>query len=529
MAGIGFTLKKALGESGRSGRWKVYVSAAFVAAGPWLITLISLFALLWWGRLFGMNNDTRDLFFATVTYAMIGSNLISTTAQFFLTRYLADALYVEAHDRLLSAFTGMSVYTGASSLILTVAIQWSLPLPFAYKMWTAALTVVLTQLGLLMILLSAAKAYRDIARGFLVGLGGLFLAAVLYGLWARATGTLPNGTTVLALFTLGQTLTLAWLGGVTVRDFPGQTPSLYELAPQYGRYPELLWIGLCYALTLWVDNGLYWWSPEHHEIVADSYRLAPAYDLAKFWTFLALVPGFTVFSVSIETDFYQVFRRFYDAIERGDTLAPIHLHEEELRIGTKAALWTMAKVQAFVALLAWVLALQVERTFPDVVGVFQWTIIGSVPHMVWITAFLLLLYFDARKQGLWSAFIGVVALLVCTRVALWYDWSPGSGYLLGAVVAMVISILMLNRQVERLLYFAFYDPNGSRTRTIPPAAMPSVRLSRMGYPLVEELPEEEPRAARKKSQPRWKPGMELPSRKERHGKNSKSGKEEESR
>ncbi|MGZ6525375.1 MAG: exopolysaccharide Pel transporter PelG, partial [Tumebacillaceae bacterium] len=133
MAGIGFSLKKALGESRRSSKWRVYVAAAFVAAGPWLLTLTSLFLMLWWGRTFGLVAQGRELFLATVTYAMIGSNLISTTAQFFLTRYLADALYVKAYDRLLSAFVGVFTTTGIVALVLAAVGQSFLPLPFAYK------------------------------------------------------------------------------------------------------------------------------------------------------------------------------------------------------------------------------------------------------------------------------------------------------------------------------------------------------------------------------------------------------------
>jgi polysaccharide biosynthesis protein PelG len=530
MAGIGFTLKKALNEANRSGKWRVYVSAAFVAAGPWLITLISLFLLLYWGRGFGMSDDQRDLFFATVTYAMIGSNLISTTAQFFLTRYLADALYVEAPERLLSAFVGTYACTGVASLLLAGVLQAFLPLALPYKIWTVVLTVLLTQLGLMMILLSAAKAYRDIARGFLLGLLSLVAGALAYGFWLKAAGGAPDETTVLALFTIGQGITLMWLGGVVVRDFPGYIPTLYRMGPQYRRYPELLLIGLLYAVSLWVDNGMYWKS-DWHAVVADSYFLAPGYDLAKFWTFLTFVPAFTVFSVSIETEFYLVFRRFYNAIERGDTLAPIRVFEEELRAQTKAALMKMTKVQAFVALVAWVLASQLQGRCPDVVDAFQWTAIGSIPHMVWITVFLLLLYFDARKQALWAAFTAVLSLFAGAGVAIDYGWTPGTGYLLGMVIALVIALVLLNRQVERLLYFAFYDPNGVRKRALPPAAIPSEQQVLVGYPILEpeglqrlEELEEEQRSVR------WEPGMKVPSRMETYGrgKRRKSGKTSDS-
>lgn len=514
MAGIGFTLRKAIGDAGRSGKWKVYGAAAFVAAGPWLLTLIALFLLLSWSKAFGLQNDQRDLFFATITYSMITSNLISTTAQFFLTRYLADALYVEAPERLLSGFTGVYLYTGLAATLLGTGIQWFLPLPLAYKIWTVLLTVILTQLGLIMILLSAAKAYWDIARGFLFGLASLGVMALVYGVYMKLNGLQANETVVLAVFTLGQGVAFFWLGSVVVRDFPGQTPAVYEVKPQYKRYPELIGIGFFYAMTLWIDNGMYWLS-EDSLIVGGSYLLSPGYDLAKFWTFLALIPAFTLFSVNIETEFYKVFRRFYDAIESGDTLAPVRMFEEDLRLETKASLLRMMKIQAFVALLAWVFAQQVRHTYPNVIEIFQWTIIGSVPHMVWITAFLLLLYFDARRQAMWAAGIAMLSLMVGGEIATEFNWSPGAGYLLGSVLMLLITLWMLNRQLDRLLFYAFYDPNGVRKRWLPPAATANRRQQRLGYPVLD-AEEEERFKQRKEEENRWYPDMPLPPRSKKH-------------
>ncbi|HEU4964652.1 MAG TPA: exopolysaccharide Pel transporter PelG [Bacilli bacterium] len=521
MAGIGFTLRKALGEAERYRRWKLYGAASFVAAGPWLLTLLSLFLILMWGMAYGMGQGQRDLFFATVTYCMIGSNLISSTAQFFLTRYLADALYVDAPQRLLSAFSGVFAYTGVAAVALFGGFQALLPLPMAYKVWTVLLAVVLTQMGLTMILLSAARAYRDIARGFLFGL--LVIAVVLFGytFWLHGQGETPSSTAVLALFTGAEVLTLIRLGRVVVRDFPGDVPSLYGVKAHHRRYPQLLWIGLFYALTLWVDNSMRWLSPEH-VTVAGSYWLQPSYDLAKFWTFLALIPAFTLFSVHIETDFYQVFRRFYDAIESGETLAIVRVQEEDLRTATKTALMRMAKLQSVVALIAWVLAQQVKSRYPDVIDVFQWTIIGSIPHMLWITAFLLLLYFDARKQAVWSVIVTVLALLCGVSVAMAFGWSPGSGYLVGCVIALGVTLLQLSRQTDRLLFYAFHDPNGGRRRKgLPPAVQATKRQQRVGYPVLHPEVAEQ---LREQAVP-WEPGMKLPPRRERHGRHKEEQEE----
>jgi len=538
MAGIGFTLRKALGEEKRLGKLGIYGAAAFVAAGPWLLTLISLFLLLAFGKQFGLSREGGDLFFATVTYAMIGSNLISSTAQFFLTRYLADALYVEAYDRLLSAFTGVFFYTGLAATVYGGVLQSFLPLPLTYKIWTVLLTVVLTQLGLMMILLSAAKSYGAIARAFLLALVTVVLGSLAIGFYVRAQGGAVTETHVLALFTIGQTAALLFLGNVVVRDFPGSTPALYGLKAQHRRYPQLVGIGFFYALTLWVDNGFYWAS-DMAITVRDSYWLAPSYDLAKFWTYLAFIPSFTLFSVSIETNFYLIFRGFYDAIERGETLATVRVHEEELRLETKSSIWRIAKIQSFVALVAWVTAQQLAGVYSGEVEVFAWTVLGSIPHMIWITTFLFLLYFDARSRALLSVTLTTVFLVIGTWAGIRLHWPPGIGYLAGCIASMAMGLLLLNWQTERLLYYAFHDPNKGQKRELPPAAVPTKRQQRTGYPQLHPLAmphdadgttmetraeREEPaeaaeaaEAAESREPEEWHPGMELPPRSRKHG------------
>ncbi|MFC4767066.1 exopolysaccharide Pel transporter PelG [Effusibacillus consociatus] len=486
MAGIGFTLQKALGGARLNKKVGVYGAAAFVTAGPWLLTLISLFALLSWGYYFGMTTEQRDLFFATVTYATIGSNLISGTAQFVLTRYLADALYVNSPQRLLSAFTSIFVYSGGAALIGGIVGQWFLPLPFPYRVWTVLLIVILTLLWLLMVLISAAKAYRDIAYGFLIGMAFLFIVATGWGVWIQSGGPVPHPTSILALFAIGQGFTLLWVGSVAIRDFSGRIPVLYNLLPQHRRYPELLWIGLFYALTLWVDNGVYWFS-ELRVKVADSYPLAPTYDLAKFFTFLSFIPALTAFSVQIETKFYLVYRQFYKSIEQGDTLAQIQVYEEALRTEAKRAVLTIAKIQTVMVVLVWVVAQQLFATYPDVIEILQWTIIGSIPHISWITVFLLLLYFDARKKAMWCIGLGLFVMFLSSFLTEHFDWWTGTGYLMGAVVMLFVSFLFLNRQAEGLLYYAFYGANRSIDNELPPAALPTASQIKRGLPVVREV------------------------------------------
>ncbi|WP_028402788.1 exopolysaccharide Pel transporter PelG [Ectobacillus panaciterrae] len=483
MAGIGFTLQKALGSSKSvSKKWRLYGAATFVVAGPWVLTLTSLFILYFWSNHFGMTKEQRDLFFATVTYATMGSSLISNLAQLFLTRYLADALYVKSHDRLLSGFTSIFVYCGTTALIGSTIGQLFLPLTFSYRIWTVVLTVTLTLLWLLMILLSAAKAYRDIARGFLVGIVVQLIVIITWSVWVLKGGPAPNPTRILAVYTIGLGLTFLWIGGVVIRDFSGRIPALFDIRQQYKCYPELLWIGLFYGLTLWVDNIVYWFSDIQVK-VSDSYLLAPSYDSAKFLTLLAFIPSFVVFSIKIETNFYQVYRQFYDSIERGANLAQIQIYEEELRTLTKKTLFRIARIQTVTAVLGWVIAQQFTITYHEVIEIFQWTIIGSIMHMTWITVFLLLLYFDARKSALWSVSLGLLALFITTEIAKYMQWPIGTGYLLGTILMLLIGLLLLNQHLKRLLYHSFFN---TMDRSLPPAAQLMSKQQKIGFPVIQE-------------------------------------------
>jgi uncharacterized membrane protein len=429
-----------------------------------------------------MKKEQRDLVFATVTYASMGSSLISNLAQLFLTRYLADALYIKSQDRLLSGFTSIFVYCGAMALIGSTIGQLFLPLTFSYRMWTVLLTVILTLLWLIMVLLSAAKAYRDIARGFLVGIVVQLIVIGAWSMWIQKGGLVPDPTRILAVYTIGMSVTFLWIGGVAIRDFSGRIPTLFDLREQYKCYPELLWMGLFYGLTLWVDNFVYWFSNIQVK-VSHSYLLAPGYDSAKFLTLLAFVPSFVVFSIKIETNFYQVFRQFYDSIEQGANLSQIRIYEQELRAQTKKTLFRIARVQTITAVLGWVIAQQFSLTYPDVTEIFQWTIIGSIAHMTWITVFLLLLYFDARKSALWSISLGLLVLIITTEIAKYMHWPIGTGYVLGTILMLLTGLLFLNRHLRRLLYYSFFNTMDSSQ---PPATQLTSKQQKIGFPVILE-------------------------------------------
>ena len=95
MAGIGFTLKHMLSKGTISGVAESYLYAGVIGSGPWLLSVVAIFAtsLLASGSVTG-RSGAND-FQVSVTYMMVASLLLTSFLQLVFTRFIADCLYAK--------------------------------------------------------------------------------------------------------------------------------------------------------------------------------------------------------------------------------------------------------------------------------------------------------------------------------------------------------------------------------------------------------------------------------------------------
>lgn len=481
MAGIGLALQKLAEPRTYLHGSIAYISSGIISAGPWLISVLSL-ALLQGAIAASLPADSRMLLFATITYAFVGSSLLTGPVQIVLTRILADHLFLGEVGAIAGTFSRTLLRT---VLFLAVALAPFLalaPFPAAYRMLAGSLFLAVSMIWLALSVLTAARDYRSIVLAFALGYAVSGGAALGLGKHLGAMGALLG-------FTLGQVVCLGLLIERVFLEFPASRgePALAPDHP-WRKYTSLALVGLLYHLGLWSEKILYWSSPLALR-VAGFFRTFPPYDTAILVAYLLTIPASAVLLVNLETDFYRHYRAFYRHIlrkgRRGEgrpprgTFQEISEAKEGMVRAARSGLVTLLKVQGMVAGFALLLAPDLARWIglpTQHLASLRLAILAASGQVFVLYTVLLLLYVDARRQSLFVVFVFALSNLGLSWTAL--QQAPGAyglGYLLSTIATTLAGTYLLNSVLTRLDYLTFMEQpldRGPRrqARSQPPAA-----------------------------------------------------------
>jgi uncharacterized membrane protein len=449
MAGIGFRLRRLAGEETYVHAAAAYLSSAVISAGPWLSAVVSL-GLLAGATAAFLGSEERDLLFATITYAFGLSMVLAGAPQLIVTRYLADRFYSDDLPAIAPACTGVLAQGG---LFLLVASPFVVLAPFElpYRLLAASLFVTFSLIWLVVVFLSAARDYWRLVATYCGGYALSLGAAVWLG---QAHGLLG----ALGGFTLGQVVCLGLLASHVYLEFPSPRGASLAFLGYARRYWDLALIGLLYAGGIWIDNVVYWHTPEA-VLIGGYYRLLPAYDSAKAWAYLTTIPASAVFLVNLETSFCQHYRAFYDRIIGKGTLTQIAQAKRGMCEAARTAVVTLIKIQGLVAVAALLLAPDLARWFglqPEQVAYFRVLVLGASGQLLVLVALLFLLYLDQRRAALLviGAFVAVNAGCTLLTVRLG-PATFGMGYVAAGFVGAVLGLGCLRDRLRRLEYLTF--------------------------------------------------------------------------
>jgi len=98
MAGIGFELKKLFQKRGLAATVRAYGYAGVICTGPMLLGIVLLV---------GVSFHNRELLICMITYTLLVSLTVTSFFSMVVTRYIADMLYEERHEAILSSFWGL--------------------------------------------------------------------------------------------------------------------------------------------------------------------------------------------------------------------------------------------------------------------------------------------------------------------------------------------------------------------------------------------------------------------------------------
>ncbi len=450
MAGIGFELRRAVGEESYVGSLKGYLYAAVISSGPWLLSVLTLSVLGIVSNAF-LSLDARNLFYATTTHCFAVSLITTGLIQMTVTRYLADELYRKQTQALGPTFLTVLLLSSIVQFVVMNLLLLRTSASLNYRLAAVSLYLALSGIWLAMVFLSAARDYVSIVLSFAVGYLTSFFAAVVLG-------SRFGPTAYVAGFAGGQVLTLGLLTARVLTEFqPG-----YSFSPEvfgyFRRYPSLIAIGLIYNLAFWADKLTFWFSSEGIE-VRSIMNVFPPYDTSFFMASLTIVPALAIFIVHIETDFYRSYRSFYAAIANKRGLNEILAAKAGMLTSLRLSYLTLFKIQTATALLTIALAPVITELFhlpQSYLYIFRVSVLAMAVQIFVLITVLVLLYLDLRGSVLVISSLFLATNLGLTLTSL-YGGFPfyGYGFLYASLFTLIVALLLLDNRFRNLEYLAF--------------------------------------------------------------------------
>ena len=458
MAGIGFALKKVFQKDTFSNRALAYLYSSFIAAGPWIISVISINILLLIMKIANINSDERNLFSATIVYSFLFSQLLVAPIQLVVTRYISDKLYLQKYQIMRPTFIGVNNIVFSLSVIISIAFYFDKPLPMHYKILSAYLFIIISMIWVIMIFLSAVKNYKLIGIAYLFG-GSLTVGLIFYFLENPIYfDEVQNATNFLLSYILGLSLIFIILLYNFFSTFFYGNSEKYDFIKYFGKYAVLSLIGLFYTSGLWIDNLIMWFSVYEVDIYG-TFIFAPFYDNAIFLSYLTTIVTLVLFLVIIETEFYETYREYYGKVNSAETLKEINKAKDKMIESLKYNLFYTFMIQLLVCITVVLLAnpifkiLQINYAIRDI---FKFTTIGALFNISAFINILVLLYFEKKGKAL---SIAIVFFTLNTLFTLYFrprsiDYT-GLGFTIASAITYVFSTILLHTYFSKINYETF--------------------------------------------------------------------------
>ena len=408
MAGIGFELKKLFSRRGLFASFRAYGYAGIICTGPMLLGIVLLLGVMFLCDRTGASKQSRELLVCMITYTLLASLTVTSFLSMVVTRFIADMLYEEKNEAVLSSFWGS---TGL--MLIAGGILYGIFLIFSG-----------------------------------VGLIDKFLCFGLFGELIVTWNAMSYLTAI-----------KDYRGIVLLYEyFPQSDISAFLFLRWADEFLPLAFTGLCINIGLFAHLVIMWAGPLGKQVKGLFYG-APSHDVPALIAFLTILITTVNFVVSVEVNFYPKYRNYYSLFNDGGTIKDI------MQAGTEMldVLNRELKYTALKQLLTTALAISVGESllkylplgFNDLMyGYFRTLCVGYGIYAVANTMLLLLLYFTDYRGALAASVIFAVGTSVFTVISLFCPQVYyGFGFLAGCVLFYFIVMIRLERYTRRLPYY----------------------------------------------------------------------------
>jgi uncharacterized membrane protein len=457
MAGIGFELKKIYKKRNLKNMLRGIGYSTVVTVGPTVMTISAILLSYW---LLGISRESfadRELLSSMILYSFIFPFMITTPFNTVWSRYIADKIFTEQFDDILSSY-----YVG---LVCVSAIGALLGVPFLVRSWFVSdisvrflftgycLYMSVIIVFFTMTYLSATKDYKIITLYFVLGL--LFGVGIAVFLVKGKGDALIDG--ILTGMAVGFFLIAVGQFTYVRRYFRVFSRNYKECIRYVWRYKLLFLSSFFYVLGLYVHNFVFW-TTRMSVLVKDTFVSAPPYDMASFLAMMTNISTMIIFIVIVETDFHDRYQLYSEAVLRA-TLKEIRKAREDMFRLLQNQIAYIVEIQSILSCLIF---LVVEIFFPvlgfsgEIIQIYPVLAVGYLMIFVMYCNIVYLYYFSDHFGGFVTAFLfcGVTFF-----VSLWARQLSmqfyGIGAFIGALAGWTYSFFRL-RYMEKNLDFHIY-------------------------------------------------------------------------
>jgi uncharacterized membrane protein len=209
-----------------------------------------------------------------------------------------------------------------------------------------------------------------------------------------------------------------------------------------------------------VDKIAFWLSPQGQD-VGTYLKVFTPYDTSFFVASLvSFVPALVLFTVHLETDFYESYKRFYAAILDKRSLGNLLEAKEGMARSIRTSYLALLKVQSGLVLLVVTLLTPIIMQVFDVPqehwGTFRVVVVSMSVQVFLLFTTLILQYLDLRGSVLIvsSVFLATNLGFAVLTILLGHQFY-GYGFLASSIISMVTSFILLTERFKKLEYLTF--------------------------------------------------------------------------
>jgi polysaccharide biosynthesis protein PelG len=459
MAGIGFSLRKMMNEDNNYGtQVRAWFHTSIVAAGPWIISIVTINMLMFFSRRWDILYAERELIVAAVIYSTLFSQILTAPFQMLITRYIADRIYTTEYEYIKPSFWGLSLIMLVLSFGLSVLFYRGCGLPDEFVYVATALFILLSVLWILNVYLSTMRNFKLITFSNLLGSVVTFVVILFFANNPISFPEMQGATNLLLSYLIGMFITLLFLLVVLMSELGEDNGKVFHFIRYFHAVPSLWPIGLLYTASLWVDNIIMWFSPISLDLYG-VYRYAPFYDVASFYAYLAILPSIMMFMVLIETDFYVKCREFYLAVIENGPLKELESFAKRMRESLFQDVLRTFELQLFVSLLIIALSstifplLNVPEATRKIFVIYS---LGAMCNSFILIFLQVLLYIGERNRAMFLMGLFFFSNFILTLISMnMGEKFYGAGFFVSSFITMIVGAFVSYYSYHRVIQHTF--------------------------------------------------------------------------